>query len=122
MKVERDQLVATLSGLKKKGFSYLVKITAVDYINYLEVIYFIRDLPDSRDETVEVEIDAADAYLPTVMNLYRAADWYEREVYEMFGIEIRGRHILRLLLEKWNGKNAPLRKAFLWNAPYDKME
>ena len=122
MKAERGQLVATLSELKKKGFSYLVKITAVDYINYLVVMYFIRNLSGSRDEMVEVEIDTADAYLPTVMNLYRAADWYEREMYEMFGIEIRGRRISRLLLEKWNGKNAPLRKAFSWNEPYDKME
>jgi NADH:ubiquinone oxidoreductase subunit C len=36
----------------------------------------------------------------------------------MFGIEIRGRDAKRLLLEKWDGKEFPLRKSFRWNADY----
>jgi NADH:ubiquinone oxidoreductase subunit C len=38
----------------------------------------------------------------------------------MFAIEIKGREMERLLLEKWNGKAAPLRKNFAWNEPYEK--
>src|SRR5271157_4358393 len=105
--------------MRRGGFSYLVKVTAVDYVKYLEVVYFVRNIGEGKDETVEVEIDPADAWIPTVMGVYRAADWYERELHEMFGIDIKGRRAGRLLLEKWNGRAAPLRKNFAWGEPYE---
>ena len=49
-----------------------------------------------------------------MIGVYKAADWHERELSEMFGIEIKGRKVKRLLLEKWNGVDAPLRKSFAW--------
>ncbi len=119
MKIERSGLVQGARDLKTRGYSYLVKITAVDYEKYLEVIYTVRNLSERKDETLEVEIDPADAWVPTVMGEFRAADWYERELFEMFGIQVKGRNVERLLLEKWNGKAAPLRKNFTWNAPYE---
>lgn len=119
MKAERDSLVQKLAALKAEGYSYLVKITAVDYEKHLEVLYLLRDLENNKDEVLEVDVDPADAWVPTVIGEYKAADWYEREMYEMFGIQIRGRHAERLLLEKWNGKAAPLRKNFIWDAPYE---
>ncbi len=57
----------------------------------------------------------------TVMHVYPAADWHERELSEMFGVEIAGRKAERLLLEKWNGSDAPLRKSFVWGKPYNKL-
>lgn len=119
MKIDREQLTTTLAEMKKRGYSYLVKITAVDYEKYLEVVYLIRNIENSKDESLEVDVDPADAWVLSVMSLYKAADWYERELHEMFGIEIKNRHTERLLLEKWNGTAAPLRKNFTWNAPYE---
>jgi NADH-quinone oxidoreductase subunit C len=118
LKIDREDLVGKAGEMKKNGFSYLVKITAVDYVKHLEVIYFVRNLGEGKDETIEVEVGPADAWVPTVMGVYRSADWYEREMCEMFGIEIKGRPAGRLLLEKWNGKAAPLRKNFKWGEPY----
>ena len=122
MKVERQDLMGALEGTKKNGYAYLVKITAVDYEKYLEVLYMLRNLAENKDETVSVELASGDAWVPSVMHLYKAADWYEREMYEMFGIEIRSRKAERLLLEKWNGKAAPLRKNFAWDAPYETVD
>ncbi len=119
MKVERQDLTAQIEGIKKGGYDYLVKITAVDYEKYLEVVYILRNTEGSQDTTIEVELDPGDAWVPSIMGFYKGADWYERELYEMFGIEIKGRHVERLLLEKWNGKIAPLRKNFVWNTPYE---
>ncbi len=119
MKIERKDLVQQLKDLKKSGYHYLVKITAVDYEKYLEVIYIVRDITNNKDETVEVDIDPSDAWVPSSVSIYKGADWYEREMYEMFAIEIKNRRVERLLLEKWNGKAAPLRKNFAWNAPYE---
>jgi NADH-quinone oxidoreductase subunit C len=120
LKVEREQLVTSLSGMKDAGYSYLVKITAVDYDKRIEVVYITRNLDSGKDEVFEVELEPSDAWVPTVIGVFKAADWYERELYEMFGVEIKGRYADRLLLEKWNGKGAPLRKNFAWNAPYEK--
>lgn len=122
MKVERQELTQKVGELKSEGYSYLVKVTAVDYEKYLEVVYMLRDMENKRELTLEVELDPADAWVPTLIKEYKAADWYEREMQEMFGIQIKGRHVERLLLEKWNGKAAPLRKNFVWNAPYEKND
>jgi NADH:ubiquinone oxidoreductase subunit C len=119
LKTERNELVQVAKSLKTQGYSYLVKITAVDYEKYLDVLYFLRNMPAGKDEVLEVQIDPADAWVPTLMGEFEAADWYERELFEMFGIEVKGRSMERLLLEKWNGTGAPLRKNFTWNAPYE---
>lgn len=118
MKVDRAQLTAEVSRLKSSGFDYLVKITAVDYVDHLEVLYFVRNIDAAKDEVLEVTIGPSDAWVPTVMGTHPSADWYEREVSEMFGIAVRGRLAPRLLLEKWDGTDPPLRKDFKWDAQY----
>ncbi len=118
MKVEREDLLDEIQDLRKSGYDYLVKITAVDYGKNLKVIYFIRDIEKNMDETVELDMDYDDAWVPTVLDQYRSADWYERELKEMFGIEITGRVAKRLLLEKWDGIDPPFRKSFEWNKDY----
>ncbi len=122
MKIDRDALAVTVSGMKSEGFDYLVKITAVDYIDHIDVIYIIRNTDAPRDEILEVSLSPQDLWVPTVMNMHKSADWYERELSEMFGIEIRGRNAPRLLLEKWDGIDPPLRKGFAWDAPYRTKE
>jgi NADH-quinone oxidoreductase subunit C len=121
LKIERADLNESITSMKNKGFNYLIKITAVDYVDHVEVVYFLRNLEKALDETVEVEMVPGDLWVPTIMPLYSAADWYERELFEMFGIEIKGRKAKRLLLEKWDGKGSPLRKNFVWAEPYEKM-
>lgn len=118
MKVEREDLLDEIQDLRKSGYDYLVKITAVDYGKNLKVIYFIRDIEKNMDETVELDMDYDDAWVPTILDQYRSADWYERELKEMFGIEITGRVAKRLLLEKWDGIDPPFRKSFEWNKDY----
>ncbi len=122
MKVEREELKGTISEMKRKGYDYLVKITAVDYADKLEAVYVLRNISESKDEIIEVDMPATDAWVPTIIDVHLSADWYEREMGEMFGIEIRGRRAGRLLLEKWDGVDPPLRKSFTWSAPYRNMD
>ncbi len=119
MKSERSDLLDTIKSMKMQGFDYIVKITAADYISNLEVIYFLRNTEKNEDFTVEIDLDPSDLWIPTIMKIHKSADWYEREMSEMFGIEIRGRKAGRLLLEKWDGKPNPLRKNFIWGEPYE---
>ena len=119
MKIDRSELTERISKMKDKGMDYLVKITAVDYVDHVSVIYMLRDLDKPADETVELDLDPSDLWLPTIMHKHLSADWYERELSEMFGIKIKGRKAGRLLLEKWDGRPSPLRKNFTWAEPYE---
>ena len=107
----------TLEELKNKGFDYLKKITAVDYGDHMEVLYLLYSTEAKLDEIVKVKMTALAPEVPTITKIYKAADWYERELSEMFGIRIKGREARRLLLEGWEGKDAPLRKSFRWGRP-----
>ena len=115
-------LVATVSRMKSEGFDYLVKATAVDYADHVDVLYILRNTDASKDEILEVMLDPKDLRIHTIINIHKSADWYEREMSEMFGIEILGRNAPRLLLEKWDGVDPPLRKVFAWDATYKTKE
>ena len=103
--------------MKEKGYDYLKKITAVDYSDRIEVVYILYNTQSKAEETVIVKLPQQDPEIRTIIHVYKAADWYERELSEMFGIRISGRRARRLLLEKWNGTEAPLRKSFTWGNP-----
>ncbi len=119
MKISREELRDTLGSKMKEGYSYLTYITAVDYVDHVQVLYFIEDLENSNSETIAVDLPADDLNIHSVIGLFHAADWYERELSEMFGINIYGRDCERLLLREWDGKVAPLRKSFVWNTNYE---
>ena len=118
MKSDSKSILQDLGKKKAEGFDYLVKITAVDYTDHIDAIYVVRNMDASKDEIIEVTLPAKDPSLPTAINIHPSADWYERELSEMFGITIKGRITPRLLLEKWDGADPPLRKSFAWDAQY----
>ncbi len=118
MKVNAEDIAQKAQEMRKSGFDYLVKITAIDYVQSITVIYFLRDIGGNRDDIIEADLDCKDAWVPTIIDIFPCADWYERELSEMFGIQIRGRAARRLLLEKWDGTEPPFRKSFAWNSEY----
>ena len=122
--IQSEVLVKTLEEMKRNdGYDYLKKITAIDYADHLEIIYIVYNMKEKKQEILRVKLSPTDPKIDTVMYVYKAADWYEREMSEMFGIKIKGRKIKRLLLEKWNGVDPPLRKSFVWGNPdYKRLE
>jgi len=121
LKVEREELLRNLESMRREGYLYLVKITAVDYVEHVDVVYFLRNIVNGADVTLEVELKPSDLWVDTIIEQFAAADWYERELQEMFGVKIKGRHAPRLILEKWDGKAYPLRKSFEWGRDYEKL-
>jgi NADH:ubiquinone oxidoreductase 27 kD subunit len=63
-----------------------------------------------------------DLWIDSIVKEFPSANWYERELSEMFGIKVMGRSAKRLLLENWNGTEYPLRKEFVWGNEYKKVE
>ena len=67
----------------------------------------------SHDFVVKVKLDRENPVIDTVSDRWRTAEFHEREVYELFGVNFQGHPDLRLLIlpDGWEGKN-PLRKDF----------
>ncbi|MGC8572262.1 MAG: NADH-quinone oxidoreductase subunit C [Candidatus Micrarchaeia archaeon] len=114
IEVDENNLIKILEGKKSEGYRFLKKITAVDYNNYLKVVYILYNIDTKKEILIEVKLPEEEPKINTIMKLYKSADLYERELSEMFGIEIIGRKAKRLLLEEWDGAEAPLRKSFVW--------
>ena len=107
--------ISVLEYLKlESDFDYLVDITAVDWpkrADRFDVVYILYSF--SRNERVRVKINIADGYQPeTAVGVHLTANWLEREVYDMFGIEFAGHPDMRRILmpDEWQGY--PLRKDY----------
>ena len=110
-----DSVIPILEYLKLEAdFDYLVDITAVDWPKRSErfdLVYILYSF--SRNERVRVKAFIADAYKPeTAVGVHLTANWLEREVFDMFGIEFAGHPDMRRILmpEEWQGY--PLRKEY----------
>src|SRR5688572_21743966 len=97
------------------GFDYLVDISSVD--NYGEdprwtIVYHLYGYGNRSHLRLKAEVGEEKSELPTVTNVWRTADWHEREIYDMMGVRFRGHPDLRRIL-MWDGyPDFPLRKDF----------
>ena len=97
------------------GFDYLVDICSVD--NYGEdprwtVIYHLRGVASGHELRLKASVSEEKSELPSVLPIWRTANWHEREVYDLMGIRFSGHSDLRRIL-MWEGyPYHPLRKDF----------
>jgi NADH-quinone oxidoreductase subunit C len=97
------------------GYDYLVDISSVD--NYGEdprwtVVYHLRGLGHGCEIRLKTEVSEEKSELPSVMDIWKTANWHEREVYDMMGIRFSNHPDLRRIL-MWEGyPYFPLRKDF----------
>jgi NADH-quinone oxidoreductase subunit C len=108
-----DAVIPIIEFLKLEAdFDYLVDVTAVDYPKRAErfdLVYVLYSF--ARNERIRVKTQIAEAFKPqTAAGTHLTANWLEREVFDMFGIEFAGHPDMRriLLPEDWEGH--PLRK------------
>ncbi|MCL4416980.1 MAG: NADH-quinone oxidoreductase subunit C [Actinobacteria bacterium] len=94
------------------SFEYIKCITAVDYIEWLEMIYCLYSFKNNWSINIKVKLDSQKPAVDSVISVYRGADWHEREIAEMFGIDIIGHPNLRPLLLAGDEDGYPLRKNF----------
>lgn len=99
------------------AFDYPVDILSVDYIDSFEVIYQLRSFTHHHDVNVKCRVDREDAQVPSVVDIWRGADFQEREIYDLMGIVFSGHpNLTRILL--WDEfEGYPLRKDFGIPAP-----
>jgi NADH-quinone oxidoreductase subunit C len=128
--VARDrahEILAWLRDTPGQQFDYLTDITAVDYRDPerpLEVVYQLRSLARKADLRVKIPLDkTGPLVVDSVWDLWKGADWLEREVFDMFGVTFTGHPDLRRIL-MWDAyaEGHPLRKDFPLRGNFTRAE
>ncbi len=95
-------------------FDYLVNLTGVDYLNYLEVVYHLVSMKHNHSLVLKTRCyDREQPTVPSVTPVWKGADFQEREVYDLLGIRFEGHpNMKRIFL--WEGfQGHPLRRDYL---------
>ena len=115
--VSRDSILDTLTKLRDDPacqFEILIDICGVDYparANRFDVVYHLLSPRLNQRIRVKLETNESDA-VPSAIPVYPAANWFEREAYDMYGILFSGHPDLRRLLTDYGFQGHPLRKDF----------
>ena len=112
-----EKLLAASRKLRDEfDFALLSTITAVDYFPEetprFHIIYVFNSLSKNLQLTLRVPVAGENPTIPTLTEVYKNANWRERELWDMFGIHVEGHPDLRRLLmpDDWDGH--PLRKDY----------
>ncbi|MBB4797891.1 NADH-quinone oxidoreductase subunit C [Brevundimonas bullata] len=111
----RDRIIEVLTTLRDRfGFQQLIDLCGVDYpdrAERFEVVYHLLSL--TRNARVRVKLTTDEVQpVPSAIPVYPAADWFEREAFDMYGMLFSGHPDLRRLLTDYGFQGHPLRKDF----------
>jgi NADH-quinone oxidoreductase subunit C len=115
--VERQRILEVATALRDNPawrFKMLIDICGADYpdrAERFEVVYHLLSIHDNLRVRLKLAVDGT-AMVPSLVSLFPAANWYEREAYDLYGILFDGHPDLRRLLTDYGFRGHPLRKDF----------
>jgi len=117
LRIDRSRIVEVCDALKldeETPFNYLSDLTCVHYPDHreapFEVVYNLYSIP--KNERVRLKVDVNGEGVDSVTSVWPAADWLEREVYDLFGVVFRNHPDLRRILLPPDWEGHPLRKDY----------
>lgn len=114
MLLEQKNFRKTLLKLKEMQFNLLTDLTAVDYPDRelrFEIIYNLLNIYDNQRIILKFSV-ADKKSVESISDIFSASIWYEREIWDMFGIYFKNSPDLRRILTDYNFEGHPLRKDF----------
>jgi NADH-quinone oxidoreductase subunit C len=126
--VPAERVLEVLGWLKDEPahrYDFLQDLTAVDYGGgrMIQVVYQLWSIPNRLNLRVKCELPLSALEIDSVYHLWRASDWLEREVFDMFGVVFRGHPDLRRILMPYNyAEGHPLRKDFPLRGRFSRAE
>ena len=116
VEVDKLKILEVVSVLKQEGYDMLLCLSCVDCSDCFEIVYNFYSTFKKKSLTVKIKLDREYPEFVSVSSVYPCANWYEREVFDLFGVIFANHPDLQRLLmpEGWMGY--PLRKDY---APKD---
>lgn len=117
VRIKRDSVVTVLKALRDDGdtqFTQLVELTAIDWpeqAERFEVVYMLLSMKKNQRVRISLTTDE-NTPVASVTEVYSAAGWFEREVWDMFGVLFSDHPDLRRILSDYGFQGHPLRKDF----------
>jgi NADH-quinone oxidoreductase subunit C len=114
---DKSRIVQVLTALRDDAetpFQQLIDLTAIDYperSKRFDMVYLLLSMTSNRRVRIKAQVGETEA-VDTVTGVYPCADWYEREVFDMFGVPFDGHPDLRRILTDYGFQGHPLRKDF----------
>jgi NADH-quinone oxidoreductase subunit C len=110
-----DQMLDVFGVLKTNEFyqfNMLRNLTAVDYLEYMEIVYHLYSLPLRHSITIKVRCTMEELTIPSVTKIWPSANFQEREIYDLLGVNFTGHPDLRRILMPEEFTEHPLRKTY----------
>ena len=118
-----DKVCRFLRDDSRCAFEIMLDITAVDRLEMnlnprFEIVYHFKSLTHASRIRIKVPLEEDDCKIASISDIWKSADWYERECFDMFGIIFEGHPDLRRILMYEEFEGHPLRKDY----PIDKQQ
>ncbi len=107
-------LISELKNNSDTSFDYMFCQTGIDFPEHIEVLYHLRNTQNNSEIVVKAIIeDRENPAIDSVFDLYKTADFHEREIFDLFGVNFNNHPDLRRILldDDWEGY--PLRKDYV---------
>ena len=117
IQIDKPEIFNTIKELKEDTnfqFDQLIDLTAIDYPSRekrFDVIYLLLSMTLNQRVLIKTSIAQSES-IESIIPIHRAADWYERECYDLFGIQFLNHPDLRRIMTDYNFEGHPLRKDF----------
>ena len=113
--VARENIIAACEAMKQAGYNFLEDVTAVDWYPSeprFQIVYHVLSMSRKERVRLVVRLDSDSASLDSITPVWPAANFYEREIFDLFGVRFSGHPNLRRIMmpEDWQGH--PLRKDY----------
>jgi NADH-quinone oxidoreductase subunit C len=115
IQIDPAKNIAVLEKLRDRGYSFLASLHGVDYYPHeprLGVIYELLDMSAVDRVSVKARVSTDDPRIASVTSMWAGADFPERELYDMFGVEFEGHPDLRRILMPEDYEGFPQRRDF----------
>jgi len=112
IEIPKEALLETARRLAGEGFDNLHCITAVDKNDGMELIYIFYSTNSRACAILKTRLTLSDLTAESLANIWKSADWLEREVYDLFGVKFLNHPNLKRILNPNDWDVHPLRKDF----------
>jgi NADH-quinone oxidoreductase subunit C len=113
--VARESIIAACEAVKQAGYNFLEDVTAVDWYPSeprFQIVYHVLSMSRKERLRLIVCLDGDSASLDSIIPVWPAANFYEREIFDLFGVHFGGHPNLRRIMMPEDWKGHPLRKDY----------